>query len=508
VAKLNERQRLWITIGASLLLTGGAVTLVVLDRSEIKATETEIEALESRINAADGEIRKTKDREDAVIILREVEQRELEILPQKQQIADFLANLTTFLTQAGAQFVKLPESAPKESELARGVYLTPTTINFEADAAALLRFVNMIEIDPRLVAVKGFKVKSGGRSKEGKQPLHKCEIQLETYYYDPASSGRKSVPIPNYESRLEDPVVRQAITSFQPERRDTYTLRPAASRRDPFVDFRREVVHEDPETVKRRFEQEENVVVDLEKRLDEVREKAELERAVLASGDIFKADRIAHDVDTLVNEIRVRIANVASVKSVTFPDLVARGTSVKRRIDEIAAGRKDLPRELTVTSGVAQSTRDAMQLAFQRGDYAEVSTLSTAWEQFIRGKAVEEAAKPYLDEIKSFRARSRTLADFHAKVIHVTGTIVSSDGPGKGFAIVNGRTLKVGEFLDDRGEVQVLGVDRDGVLFGYQGERIKIRREDSSGAGGRKGGAPGGANSSVPLSVDPNVAPK
>jgi hypothetical protein len=506
VAKLNERQRLWITIGASVLLTGGAVALVFMDRSEIKAAEAEIEALESRIQAADGEIRKTKDREDAVIVLREVEQRELEILPQKQQIADFLANLTTFLTQAGAQFVKLPESAPKESELARGVYLTPTTIQFEADAAALLRFVNMIEIDPRLVAVKGFKVKSGGRSKDGRLPLHKCEIHLETYYYDPASSGRKAVPIPNYESRLEDPVVRQAIASFQPERRDSYTLRPAASRRDPFVDFRREVIHEDPETVKRRFEEEEAVSLDLERRLDEVREKAEMERAVLAAGDIFKADRIAREVDALVNEVRVRIANVASVKSVTFPDLIGRIAAVKRRIDEIAATRKDLPRELTVTAGVAQSTRESMQTAFQRGDYAEVNTLSTAWEQFIRGKAVEEAAKTYLDEIKAFRSRAKTLAEFHAKVIHVTGTIVSSEGPGKGFAIVNGRTLKVGETLDDRGEVQILGVDRDGVLFGYQGERIKIRREDSSSAGIRKESAPGGANSTVPLLVDPKMS--
>ena len=71
--------------------------------------------------------------------------------------------------------------------------------------------------------------------------------------------------IPNEEARLDDGKSRQEITSFQPERRDSYTLRPSASRRDPFVDVRREVIVEDPEAVRKRYEAEENVTIDLEK---------------------------------------------------------------------------------------------------------------------------------------------------------------------------------------------------------------------------------------------------
>src|SRR5207247_2514454 len=176
-----------------------------MDRQEIDDTQEKIEELDTQISAADVEIKKTKDREDKVIVFRAVASRELEILPQKQQIADFHANLTTFLTQAGAKLTKIPENSPKESELARGVYVTPNTIECEADSASLLRLVNQIEIDPRLVSVVGLKVHGGTRAKDADHPtMHKVSLNLETYFYNPPAT-QKRVQIPNEEARLDDP---------------------------------------------------------------------------------------------------------------------------------------------------------------------------------------------------------------------------------------------------------------------------------------------------------------
>ena len=140
MVKLSERQLLWATIGTALAVTGGITALVFSDRDEIRVTEESISGLGERIREADVEIHKTKDREDQVIVFREVQSRELEILPQKQQIADFHMNLTTFLTQAGASFSKIPENAPKESELARGVYVTPNTVEFTADKVGVFPY--------------------------------------------------------------------------------------------------------------------------------------------------------------------------------------------------------------------------------------------------------------------------------------------------------------------------------------------------------------------------------
>ncbi len=494
--KLSERQCLWLTIGTSVVLAGAVTALIFADRQAIHETQREIvgwddedglhhDGYEDRIRMADVEIAKTKERESAVVVFREVSPRELEILPQRQQIADFHQNLTTFLTQAGGSFTKLPESAPKESELAKGIYVTPNTVEFEADAGSLLRFVNMLENDPRLVAVKGLRCKGGARQNPNsdRTPMHKVEVSLETYYYNPATAARAPVPIPNYASRLDDADVRAAIASFTPETRDSYQLRPASHRRDPFVDVRKEVVIEDPEVVRKRFEEEEKVVLDLEQRYDRVREKVEAERVLAEMDDLFKQDRVAQEVDALVNDLRVLLANAASVKSVTFPELETRVDKVKGGVEAVAAGRRDQPRLLTITPEVARKTREVVAEAFGKGDFAEVNSLCMAWEQFLRGKTIKAEAQTVLSEVKALRQRAKVLSEFQSLSIHVTGVMVHALEPARSVALVNGNVVRTGDPLPERRDVKVEGVDRGGVEFSYQGERIHRPVESAMSAG-------------------------
>ena len=128
MSKLSERQRLAITIGLSVLLAGGIVALILMDRDEIKQIEEEITTLEQRIAAANIEIAKIPPREDKVIVFRAVEKRELEILPTEQKIADFHSGISTFLASAGIGFDELPESKPEDSELAKGIRVTRNQI--------------------------------------------------------------------------------------------------------------------------------------------------------------------------------------------------------------------------------------------------------------------------------------------------------------------------------------------------------------------------------------------
>lgn len=494
MAKLTERSRLLLTIGAAVVATGGMTALVFRDRGEIRTIEEAIQGYDERIAAADVEIRKTKDREDEVIVFREVQSRELEILPKQQEIANFHANLTTFLTNAGAKFSKLPESAPKESELARGVFVTPNTIECEADATSLLRLVNLIENDPRLVAVKGLRVKGGARAKDKDDVLeHKVSLNLETYFYAPPAKTREPVQIANLADRLEDPALRRRIVDFQPERRDSYALRPSIARRDPFVDLRREVISEDPETTRKRFEAEEGVVVDVERRHDSVREKAETEKSLSSGGQLFQYDRARTELDEMVTELRVRIANITSIRSVTFPDLASRLDKVRASVEELSAGRASLPKILRISVAVAAETRDAIEKAFRNADYPEVTTLSMQWEQFLRGKTVDEPASPLNEEIRGYKVRAKKLSEFHAKGVHVTGIIVNATSPAQSVALVNNEVRRVGEALDNKGEIRVLAIAKDGVDFAFQGEVIRVGRKDAGpkpSSGGADGGGP------------------
>jgi hypothetical protein len=500
VPKLSERQRVGVTIGASVLLAGGITALVFLDRKDIEDTEANIARLDQKIQAAEVEIRKTKEREDKVIVYREVAPRELGILPQKQQIADYFASLASALSQTGVRLTKVPDSAPKESELAKGVYVTANTIECDGDAASFLRLVNTIENDERLSTITGFKVKGGQRVKEGeKAPVHKVVLNLETYFYAPPTKGTKEVPIANVDARLEDPKIRKEIAEFTPEKQETYFLRPSASRRDVFVDFRKDVVVEDPELVRRRHDQETQILSEIEQKLDEIREKVEVEKAWIARGDLFGADRVRQEIDTLLNDIQVRVANVVSVKSVTFPDLLTKLEKAKRSTEEIKAGRRTLPRELTVTVGVAQMTRDRVKAAFESGDFAEVNSICSMWEAFLRGKAIDPAAEPLIAEIKEYRIRGKKLSEFHQKSIKVTGIIFIPTQPSQSAALINSAVVRMGEKLFD-GQIEVVGISRDEVTFSYQGEKVRVRRQDATAKDApAKDGKPATVGASVPV---------
>jgi hypothetical protein len=474
VPKISERQLLWLTIGTSVLVAGGVTGLVFTDRSAIRDAEEEAVGLEEKIRAADSEISKTRERENQVVVFREVAPRELEILPQRQQIADFHQNLSRVLVQSGASFSKLPESAPKESELAKGIFITANTVEFEADAASLLTFVNTLENDPRLVTVKGFKVRAGQRSKDesSKPPVHKVELSLETYYYDPPTNGAAPVGIPGYQSRLEDKEVRASIASFQPEKADSYPLRPSVSRRDVFVDVRKEVVVEDPETVRKRFEEEEKVAIDLERRWDGVREKAEAERVLLEQGSLFLGDRVAQEVDAMLVDLRVLLANVASAKSVTFPELETRVERLKSSVEALTSTRKDQPRVLEISTAVAQKTLDAVEESFAKGDYGQVGGLLLQWDSFLKGKAVKPEAQPILERVRATAVRAKSLSEFQGLPIRVNGVMVHSIEPSKSVALVNGVVVRVGDTVLDRKDVRVTGIRREGVEFTFQGERV------------------------------------
>jgi Tfp pilus assembly protein PilO len=483
VSKLTERQRLIVTIAVTVLVVGGLVAAIMKDRGEIEETETEISSLESRIQAAEIEIRKTKSREDKVLIYRAVEERELAVLPTEQEIANFHRDLSLFLQQAGLYFHDLPESTPVESGLASGIFVTRTVLSCEGDAAALLRFINMIENDERLVAVKGLKVRqSRNRRKvalgEDDAPLHEIEIHLETYFYSLDARGKPRIKIPGEEARLQDPEITDAITAFQPERPDTYVLRPSTSRRDPLVDPRKPRAVIDPAEYEEMFQREEAIVLDLENRVDDLLEKAEQARAQLQLGALFKHDHMDREVETGLNDIVSRLSHADQMKRITIPELLARTETIRARLEDVQSSRT--PRSSTVTKSVAEEMLAELSTAFDNGEYQEVLSLVSQWLIFMDGKEIDDDARPAIASISELRPRARTYADFHSIPLRVTGTIVNPVDPSQSVAVINGRAWRAGDVIDDSGAVVVGHILRDGVDFRFKGETIRVNRHGAS----------------------------
>ena len=503
MSKLSERQRLILTIAVTVLITGGLLALIFKDRSEIEATNDEIATLDSRIRAAEVEIRKTKDREDKVLVYRAVEERELAVLPTKQEIANFHRDLSLYLAQAGLRFQELPESTPVESGLSKGIFVTRTVLTCGGESSALLRFLNMIENDERLVSVKGLKVKAGGRARsridvtDGK-PQHEIEVHLETYFYNPESKTVVQNKIPGEESRLQEEGIKDAIAQFQPERPESYVLRPSTSRRDPMTDPRRARQTEDPAELERTWQREEAVVLDLERRVEEILEKVEQAKALLEVGDLFRYDRVDREIEVTLNDVLARLAHVEQMKLVTIPDLVARLEVVKSKLEEVRSTRK--PRSLRVTREVAEATLADAQKAFETGRYNDVTQLASQWVLYLDGKEIEPDARAAVAAIAALRPRARIYSDFQSIPLRVTGTIVHPVDPKMSVAVINGRPRHMGDRLDESGDVVVGHIARASVEFLYKGETIRIDRRAKS--RGKKGSASGSQGSGpVPTSA-------
>jgi hypothetical protein len=486
VGKLSERQRLVLTIAVTVLVTGGLLALIFNDRGEIKTIEEEIASLDQRIQAADVEIRRTREREDRVLVFRAVEDRELAVLPTRQKIADFHRNLSTFLASAGLRFKELPESIPVESDLAKGIFVTRTVLSCQGDSPSLLKFLNMMD-------VKGLKVKAGLKDRDDPTaaPVHDIEVHLETYFYNPISAQGDQIHIPAAEARLQEPAIKEAIASFQPERPEAYVLRPAASRRDPLVDPRKARPSVDPAELQAAYDRESAVVYDLEARIRDINEKVELEKAFIIEGDVFKADRVAKEIDELLNELRARIAQVDQMKTVVIPELVANVHEVRERIDALSARRP--PREVEITRSVAERTHAEVLELFENGQYAEVGSLTSTWNQYLRDKTVKPEAADIVELISVLRQKAKILADFQAFTIRVTGTIVDPVDPTRSVAVVNSRPLRSGDKLSAEGEVSVGRISRQGVEFVFRGETIFVPRQRGGGLGGADRGNAGSA---------------
>jgi hypothetical protein len=472
MSNLSERQLLIITISVSVLLTGVLLYFVFSDRSEIDGINEEIAGLDTRLQAAEIERRKIPAREDKVLQFRAVEDTELAVLPTEQRITDFHRNISSFLTQADVDFQELPESSAEDSELAKGIRVTRNSIKGSGTSASILKFINMIENDPRLVAVKGFEIAAGKieRNDPEAEIKHEFEVNLETYFYRANKGDIRREHIPGAEARLQEQGLRDAITAFQPERPDTYILRPAVSRRDPLVDPRRAREVEDPEEQKRIFLREEEIVLGVEKDFREIAELEETKKALESIGDMFRLDRVRQDISEKTNALRARMEQVLHAKSVSIAELQARLEVVTEDLSRIRGAMA--PEEMIVTRSVAESVLKDMREMLDKGSYNEVVSLGDGWTSFLRGKERMEEAEPVIEKIVELRGRAKARGEFSSHSFKITGVIVDPESPERSIACINGAFLRPGDRLDDAGEVTIDHVEKDSVHFAYKGEVI------------------------------------
>jgi hypothetical protein len=220
------------------------------------------------------------------------------------------------------------------------------------------------------------------------------------------------------------------------------------------------------------------IVTDVEAMLSDVLEMDEQARALLAAGELFKADRLQAEMDVKLNELRVRLAQIQQMKTVTNATMLGRVVAVQQRVDELMGRR--LPRETLVTRSLADKTLTEVRARFESGNFGEVATLCQAWFEFLKGKQFEPHAQELIEAMSVLRSRARVLAETEGFSIVISGTIVHDLDPARSGAVINGTLLRPGEAVDSAGEVRLKTVQRDGVELLYKGETFLRLRGTAS----------------------------
>lgn len=498
---LSERQRLALTIGASVLLVGGLVALILMDRGTIEELEGEIAGLDQRIHAADVEIAKIPQREDDVLVYRAVEEQELAVLPTEQNIADFHDGLSGFMAKAGLSFEELPQNKPEPSELASGVFVTRNQLKARGTAQEILAFLNLVENDPRLIAVKGFQITAGqpgqGRNKatseDGSEEVpdieHSLDLHMETYFYEPTKASPRGITIPGAERRLLEPALRQRIAEFKPEKAKTYVLANSESRRDPLVDPREKAAPEESVDVAAERRRQEDQVIGLETSWRPIDELLEQERALTESGDVLRADHARTRITEAANDLLLSLASVAGSNSVRLPDLVDRMNSLR---DRATRELKQQPgRELIVTRTFAEAELAKMEKLLADARYKELLDRGHFWKGFLERREVQPAASPVIDQVGRLLGRAKNLQDWSAFRFDISGAIVHDTAPERSLANINGRSYRPGDKLVSNEEIEVAEITTNRVWFRFRGERLAVEARGGGASGERGGSNPG-----------------
>ena len=231
------KNRAFLAIAGGVALTAVLGGAIYFEREHIQELELEGDGLRGQIQTAQTLVRGTPDLVKKVVIQRETDEVVKAILPNEEDINNFVRTLRTFEEQSGVRITavkKKPLNTREKRDFDRVVY----QLTFEGSAFGLMSFVHQVESDSRFMSVPSFKLAAATRDQADGDgnALHRVTLDVETYVYEP-QQGPAAQDIEGYERKVDQ------LGAEIDARREELVIRPyeylgQRNRRDPFVDPR------------------------------------------------------------------------------------------------------------------------------------------------------------------------------------------------------------------------------------------------------------------------------
>ncbi|MEC7726010.1 MAG: type 4a pilus biogenesis protein PilO, partial [Planctomycetota bacterium] len=236
----QKKQLMGIAISAAFVcsVAAGGVFYV---KGLIADVDAQHEVKQGELRVADAKISKIPALEKEVVILRENLGEYVKILPDDDQLNDFVRMVNRFGGQSGVRGTGLQKKDLRQRRKP-GRFL-PIAYTYEMTATLWqgLKFMNLVENFERFVSITQFSITpgaadSGAATTIDGEVVHTIKVTMQTYQYNNAGSA-KDVVIPRYDDRKDE--LREEIWErIQTIRVDRYEHLGQSGRRDIFVDPR------------------------------------------------------------------------------------------------------------------------------------------------------------------------------------------------------------------------------------------------------------------------------
>jgi len=457
-----NQKRWWIGIIAGGVLAGGGLGAGIwFQYGSIEETRVEIAGLRGNIDSARKLIEGTAGLEREVIVLRELTEVMKGILPDNDDVNNLVRTLQTFCDDTGMRTTNLKkksENSNKKSEFDKVAY----TLQLEGDTFQMLKFLDRVENHSRFMRVPSFQITPGqrGNSKSDKsgETAHKIQVDVETYVYDPAKND-KQAKIDGYD-RKRDLLLGEINRRKQSLTLSSYTYRGPRGRRDPFIDPR-VPIQGDGESA-----------LSVQEQMDLVQELFDRTQVVLGKWEELKsAENVIvemmtrSELDQLLTKLEEDVRRVEAEKSIRYVP------SERRLALEIATPIYALRTELSAAAAdrgpseaQLKQVEETMISHVERAEYKLALDAYALVEKELTIAKPDPLRRPLVDRIDELAREARTVIEFEKIDMKVTGILLAGE---RACALINGRTVFVGDMFDD--EILVRAIKPDEIEFIFRG---------------------------------------
>ena len=490
MGRFSEKQLILGTIGATTVVCAGFGALIWLDyqaiyKNEItdqnpSATEVtdpeewgerrKIQEIRKEMEAAQAEADLVAKREQDVIVYREIVHRDAKILPEVDDVNNLAKTINDFEQASGVRLRRIGDLSVNVGSEA--IKTMPIKLQLEGTFDQFLKFLNLFESQDRIINTKGFSVQAGRVTGQGrdKVAVHDIQLDLVTYIYTPSAGLAKPVEIQNYDRRKDDPVIQKLVRQQKAARVEKYQLKPRLNRRDPLVDPRRSGANGPNDVTPEDMQKQRDLVEKIKFDLELLKEDVKQEQIFRQEHRIVAAEAIRQIIDEKCAKLDAAITQaepsitVGEIKEL-FHDEVA------VPFEQIKGQRKLESKPQQITRADTAKFLESIKASMEKHEYENVAKQLTQFEALIKGQPIAEDATDIIEEMRAIGREAKVMVEFLSLKITVSGLILRPEGGS--MAIVNNKTRRVGDFVDDKNRCRLKEIHENHLLFELDGFEIE-----------------------------------